>query len=237
MQEASIQSGLASRRSEFSPDGIAPIEPGPTAESQGFAWRRSWQHGIGTEARQARVTPGRSELLSGRHGLGRADCHAHGRHARQLRCCPGGVPGRAPEIPSCLGKAEVSSTAGANRIRRRTRRYSQGFLERPGVVAMGGFGEPILRYDLGHYVIEFTVEGKAIGATATLGADVGSQFGACGVVVRKDESGPGLLIRVVDEEAAAGSKPEIALDALRPSVEACPLAVRLRNPAFTTLWQ
>ena len=101
---------------------------------------------------------------------------------------------------------------------------------------MDGFGELILRDDLEHYVREVTVEGRAIGATAILRADVGSRFGTCGVVVRKDESGPGLLIRVGDEEADAGSKPETVLDALRPSVEACPLAVRLRTPAFTTLW-
>ena len=102
---------------------------------------------------------------------------------------------------------------------------------------MGGFGELILRDDLERYVREVTVAGKAIGATTILRADVGSQFGTCGVVVRKDESGAGLLIRVVDDGADAGSKPETALDAPRPPVEACPLAVRLRNSSFTTLGQ
>ena len=73
----------------------------------------------------------------------------------------------------------------------------------PGVVALGGIGELILRENLEYYVGEVTLEGRTIGATATLRADVGTQFAACGVNVRKEESGPGLLIRIVDEEAGS----------------------------------
>ena len=73
----------------------------------------------------------------------------------------------------------------------------------PGVVALGGLGELILQEELEYYVGEVILEGRTIGATATLRADVGSEFATCGVSVRKEEGGPGLRIRIADEEAGS----------------------------------
>ena len=47
------------------------------------------------------------------------------------------------------------------------------------------------------------MEGRTIGATATLRADVGSQYATCGAAVRQEESGPALRIQIVDEEAGS----------------------------------
>ncbi|MFQ6006199.1 MAG: hypothetical protein ACE5OQ_11925 [Woeseia sp.] len=70
-----------------------------------------------------------------------------------------------------------------------------------GVVVLGVGGEFELDDELEYYVAKVIVEARTLGAKAKLTAQLGSITADCNVVVAKDEGGPNIQIRIVDEEA------------------------------------
>lgn len=70
-----------------------------------------------------------------------------------------------------------------------------------GVVVRKGHAKFVLDEDAEQYVAEVVVEARTLSARATLTAKLGDIAATCAVVVTKEEEGPTLSIRIVDEEA------------------------------------
>ena len=70
-----------------------------------------------------------------------------------------------------------------------------------GIVILGGTNDLQFDNDLEFYVATVEIEARELSAKTTLTAELGSVAAECKVVVTRDESGPNLIIRVVDEEA------------------------------------
>jgi hypothetical protein len=70
-----------------------------------------------------------------------------------------------------------------------------------GVVVRKSHAKFLLDEELEQYVAEVVVEARTLSARATLTAKLGDIAATCAVVVTKEEEGPTLSIRIVDEEA------------------------------------
>ena len=70
-----------------------------------------------------------------------------------------------------------------------------------GVVVRGGAVELMYNDEFDYYEAEVSVETRRIGAKAILTAIVDEASTTCQVIVSRDEQGPALKIRIVDEEA------------------------------------
>ncbi len=70
-----------------------------------------------------------------------------------------------------------------------------------GIVILGGTNDLQFDNDLEFYVATVEIEARELSAKTTLTAELGSVAAECKVVVTRDESGPNLIIQVVDEEA------------------------------------
>lgn len=71
----------------------------------------------------------------------------------------------------------------------------------PGIVIRKGIINFCLDEEFEHYVAEVIIEARTLSSQATLTAKLGDQTTFCKVVVTKEEEGPSIGIRIVDEEA------------------------------------
>ena len=70
-----------------------------------------------------------------------------------------------------------------------------------GIVVRGGLCELELNEDVEFYAAEVIVEARELGARGTIRAELGNETAICTIVVSRDEQGPGIEIRIVNEEA------------------------------------